>query len=252
MVKRNPEMLQVLLFFIGAFQVCCWSSFAAGTSSPARVVVFGDSTTAVREGLVVYGALLETQCRSLGIPVDVINAGVRGNTTDHAAERFHADVILRRPDLVVLQFGINDSAVDVWKIPAASQPRVSLERYVENLQRFVDTLRQQNVPVVLMTPNPLQWTPQLVELYGRPPYDVTDPEGLNVILRHYADAVRRIAAEKEVPLVDVMALHQERGHDRAEPLLSDGIHPNQRGHALVAHHLVELIRREQLLGGTKH
>src|SRR5215203_3672451 len=127
-------MLKILLLCLGAMSVCCCSSVAASSPPQPAIVVFGDWTTAPREGLIVYGTLLESALRSQGVWVNVINAGVRGNTTDHAAERFHTDVVSHHPDLVVLQFGINDSAVDVWKHPPATQPRVSLEQYGKNLR----------------------------------------------------------------------------------------------------------------------
>ena len=43
-----------------------------------------------------------------------------------------------KPDTVLIQFGINDAAVDVWKNPPADRPRVSLKQYRENLIYFVD------------------------------------------------------------------------------------------------------------------
>ena len=100
----------------------------------------------------------------------VINAGVGGNTTEMARKRFEADVLSHRPRIAIIQFGINDAAVDVWKTPPATQPRVSLERYEANLRHFVETLKSSHALVVLMTPNPLRWTPKLKEMYGRPPY----------------------------------------------------------------------------------
>ena len=239
-------------FLVGT--VCAWCFSLALSSTPplpATIVVFGDSTTAPRGELIVYSVLLEAELRKRGLPVNVINSGVRGNTTEDAARRFERDVIVHRPALVVLQFGINDSAIDVWKTPPATQPRVSLEKYRENLRNFVWLLKQRGVRVVLMTPNPLRWTPRLIEMYGHPPYDVTQLEGFNVTLDPYADAMREIAAGADIPLVDIMAAHREETLHTAEPLLSDGMHPNQRGHALVAERLVDLITREHVLSSAR-
>jgi lysophospholipase L1-like esterase len=218
------------------------ASPVAGPS--ATIVVFGDSTTAPDPdpAVPVYGTLLAADLTArLGFPVRVVNAGVRGNTTADAARRFERDVLAAAPDLVVLQFGINDATIDVWKQPPATEPRVSLAAYGENLRHFVATLQARGVRVVLMTPNRLAWTPRLLELYGRPPYDPRDPQGLNVNLVRYAAEVRRIAAGTGTPLVDVMAAHAEAARRPAEPLLSDGMHPNRRGHALVARLLADAI-----------
>ncbi len=41
-----------------------------------------------------------------------------------------------------MQFGINDSAIDVWKNPPASEPRVNLESYVTNYRNMVTAARK--------------------------------------------------------------------------------------------------------------
>jgi lysophospholipase L1-like esterase len=220
-------------------------------AAPATIVVFGDSTTAEDSTLTVYGRLLEESlnARSPGA-VKVVNAGVRGDTTAAAALRFESDILPAAPDLVVIQFGINDATIDVWKQPPATGPRVELAGYRANLAGFIAALRARGVRVVLMTPNPLSWTPRLVELYGHPPYDPRDPAGLNINLARYAAAMRELATETQVPLVDIWQAHQAERGTAAEPLLSDGMHPNARGHTLVARLLAGTIVTQQLLPGT--
>ncbi len=138
------------------------------------IVAFGDSTTAVRGETVIYAAILPEELRN----VRVINAGVPGNTTEMARARFAADVLAHHPRIAIVQFGINDSMIDLWKTPPATESRVSLERYEANLHSFVQMMKAQNTHVVLMTPNPLRWTPKLEEMYGRAPYRPEEPDGL--------------------------------------------------------------------------
>ena len=170
------------------------------------LVAFGDSTTAPRERLEVYSELLEKELKAKTPVARVINAGVRGNNTEDASSRFQKDVLDQKPDLVVIQFGINDSAVDVWKQPPADKPRVDLKVFRNHLQYFIRTLKTRGGrKVVLMTPNPLRWTARLRELYGKAPYHPEDPEGMNRLLHTYAAAVRELALEESVALVDVDA-----------------------------------------------
>ncbi len=209
-----------------------------------RMVAFGDSTTAPRGKLLVYADLLQRELPQKGVDASVINAGEGSSTTDHARKRFQHDVLARKPELVIVQFGINDAAVDVWKTPPAQKPRVALSRYKENLGYFIDTLHQQQVKVVLMTPNPMRWTPKLRQLYGKSPYDPAKPDGFNIILKQYAEAVRQLAKEKQVNLVDVYGIYE--AYDRQpnhsmDELLLDGMHPNQKGQRLAADRLKEMI-----------
>ncbi len=197
------------------------------------IVTFGDSTTASREGVWVYTDQLRER-----LPREAFhNAGVPGNTTEMARVRFEADVLAHRPRKVVIQFGINDSAVDVWKAPPATEPRVALPRYGENLRHFVAEVRRAGAEPVLMTPNPVRWTEKLRELYGKPPYEVAAPLGFDFLRSRYACEVRTVAREEGVPVVDICALYTawEAVHGNACPrLLPDGMHPSTEGHTLVA------------------
>ena len=208
------------------------------------IVAFGDSTTAARGKLRVYAGCLAGELKKRGRSVRVINAGVGGHHTDMARRRFQKDVLAREPDVVVIQFGINDAAVDVWKNPPATKPRVSLKRYETNLLHFVKTLKARGTRVILMTPNPMRWTPRLRQLYGKPPYLVDDSDGFNVLLEKYAAVVRRIGQGQKVPVADVYAAFQVHGKlagQSMDDLLLDGMHPNNRGQKIVCDLLLKQL-----------
>ncbi len=209
-----------------------------------RIVAFGDSTTAPRLAVKVYPWLLQRELSAQGVDAWVVNTGVPGNTSRDGRRRFARDVLARRPRLVIVQFGINDAAVDVWKQPPAESPRVPLEEFRANLVHFVQALRKAGARTVLMTPNPLCWTPKLKELYGKAPYRPDDPDGFNTVLESYAEAVRQVAREQHVPLVDVWTLFRnaaDKDKNGLGALLLDGMHPNDRGHRLVADALRSVV-----------
>lgn len=219
-----------------------FTSLPAAAAGPLSIVAFGDSTTAPRPGAVkrVYADVLQDKLGSEN--AKVVNAGVPGNTTADALRRFDRDVAEHKPAIVVVQFGINDAAVDVWKDPPATQPRVSRQDYEKNLREIVKRVRALGARAILMTPNPNRWTPQMLKLYGQPPYRPGDPDGFNVLLRDYAETMRRVAREEKLPLVDVYKAYDERKEpaQSIDALLLDGVHPNDAGHQLVA----ELLAKE--------
>jgi lysophospholipase L1-like esterase len=227
---------------LAGLSLLCGTAFGEGV----EIVVFGDSTTAPRGGIMVYADRLRESLLHEGRPVAVHNAGVGGDTTERAQARFEAEILARRPQVVVVQFGINDAAVDVWRDPPATTPRVSPEAYRANLESMVSRLMEGGSRVVLMTPNPLGWREPTRRLYGRPPYDPEDADGFNRLLVDYAEAAREVAREKGCGLVDVFARFRETEKAPGE-LSPDGMHPGERGHALVAawitEHLAEVDPR---------
>lgn len=234
-MTRTPTIAVVLLLL--ALSRCPAALLDPGAHT---VVCFGDSTTAPRGSLYVYPDILRDELPQWGITGGVINSGVGGNTTVMARSRFQSDVRNYSPDVVIIQFGINDSAVDT----AGGSPRVDLSTYTNNMTYFVQTLKNDGAQVVLMTPNPLRWTPTLLQYYGHDPYDVDDPMGFNVTLYGYADAVRAIAASENVQLIDVFQNYVDYDQvagQSMDNLLLDGMHPNTQGQRMTGDALVSLI-----------
>jgi lysophospholipase L1-like esterase len=213
------------------------------TGEALTIVAFGSSTTAPRGSLLIYPMLLEWELAGEGRNVVMINAGVGSDNTVRAAARFEDDVLSHEPDLVIIQLGINDSAIDVWR--GATEPRVPIGEYEQRLKQFVTAIKGQGGKVILMTPNPLRWTDKLKELYGKPPYDPEDPDGFSFLLKDYAERMREVAEHNGVPLVDSFRLFNEYGQvegQSVDDLLLDGMHPNNAGHAIEADALLAIIR----------
>lgn len=222
----------------------------APAPKPGGIIMFGDSTTAERPGAVarVYPRRVQEALQGIGSSLSVHNAGAGSNTTRDAVKRFRRDVLQHRPRVVVIQFGINDAAVDVWKKPPATAPRVPLAEFEANLRSLVTDARAQGARVILMTTNPLRWTPKLRELYGRPPYLPDDPDGFDrPLLAAYNDTIRRLARELGTGLADVHASYPGfagKHGTTLDRLLVDGMHPSDLGHELVSEILVPLIREQ--------
>ena len=238
--------------FPGIVCAALLSSLAAvfAQEDPALVVAFGDSTTAPRKGVEkVWADRLPASLDALEVDAVVLNAGVGGDTTRHAEQRFRRDVLDRGPDAVVIQFGLNDAAVDVWA--GSDRPRVPLREYRSRLSAMVKSAIAHGIGVVLMSPNAVRWTEDLKRRYGRPPYDVDDADGFNAINRKYAEAARQVAKAHGVGFLDVNGLFGSvttNGVPIIDSLLLDGMHPNDRGHALITAMLARRLRDQGLKG----
>ncbi len=206
-----------------------------------KIVAFGDSITlgvrtdgSLREEQ-TWRVLLARQLNAAGPEKwEIVNAGIGGNTTQDGLGRFDADVISRHPAVVTLMFGVNDAAMlsfpDFKPIPG---PRVPLKDYRLNLAEMIARVRKIGARPILMTPCPMgnKYFNKHLE-----PYKSRDH---NYMLRSYAAAARELAAELNVELLDVWLRFFQEGMNE---LLPDGVHPNPKGHEVIASMLYNAIR----------
>ena len=182
-----------------------------------KAVFFGDSLTAA------FG-----WCRTLAqrFGLAAVNAGVGGETSEAARARFASDVLAQSPDYVFICFGMNDQVhVDHKK------PRVTAERFAENITYFVTEAKKAGAEVILLTPNCVEETGYYANPI-HPESDYTAYGGVNAYLNRYCNKVREIASEYGAGLVDLFAAF--RGEDLSLLLEPAGVHPIQAGYELYA------------------
>jgi lysophospholipase L1-like esterase len=234
----------------GVVAVCAALAGAADAQSrmPAarevRIVALGDSTTApavdwapsIRE---VYADCLPAALAAHGIQARVFNAGIGNTTTGDAVARLDRDVLTHRPDIVVVQFGINDSWIDADE--GRAEPRLTRSEFRDNLRTIIERIVSIGARPVLMTPNPMRWLdPYYIDVFSQHAglLDTKAPHGIDRLLSEYAQDMRDVAASKRVPLVDIYAEFEAYGdtpgHSITDLLLAgDGIHPSQAGQKMV-------------------
>jgi acyl-CoA thioesterase-1 len=194
----------------------------ADAAAPLTIVCLGDSVTkGVRTGVrpeETFCAVLEKGLIASGRRVRVINAGVGGHTTADALARFERDVLAHQPTHVVIMFGMNDSWIDQDKTAS----RLTVAEYTANLKKMIATLKGRRIVPILMTANPT-----IAPRYG--------PER-NVTLKKYVEAMRAVAREERVLLLDVYARFAELALEGVDlnTLFTDAMHPNPKGHAIIA------------------
>lgn len=201
----------------------------AATRTPARVICWGDSITrGARPGVTeeeTYVHLLRQRFTAAAQTVEISNAGLGGERTDMALARLDTDLIAHQPAVVTIMYGTNDAAVNQGE----AKPRLPLAAYEANVRELVRRLRAEGICPVLMTPIPLG---QKFDYMAWSPYREHGP---NWVMHPYVQAVRRVAREARVPLVDNFAYWAELallGTD-LDSLMTDGCHPNPEGHRAI-------------------
>jgi lysophospholipase L1-like esterase len=170
------------------------------------------------------------------VPVNMIHAGISGNTAQQGLERVDRDVCAYHPDLTVVCFGLND----------CTRGADRLEGYIADLAEIFKKLKACNSEIIFMTPN-------MMNTYVS--YRDPDPLFLSIgqsimntqvsgTLDAYMDAARAVAKEENIPLCDCYAKWkklQESGVDTTFLLANNVNHPNRDMHWLFAWELFNKI-----------
>lgn len=147
--------------------------------------------------------------------LNVIVTAIGGEASPAGAERFSRDVLPHRPDLVLIDYALNDR-------------RIAEDQVEASWLAMIRAAKEAGVPVVLITPT------------GDAKADMANPEDP---LSQRAALIRKIAAAEKVILADVSAAwlaELAKGTPQAE-LLSQVNHPNLRGHHLAADTILKAL-----------
>ena len=145
---------------------------------------------------------------------NVIVTAIGGENAESGARRFEQEVLCHRPDVIAIDYGLNDR-------------RIGLENAHAAWSAMVRAGLEAGAKLILLTPT--------ADTTQEPKYAGED-KGL---LGKHADQIRRLAADCDVGLADSFAAFQayvEAGS--LSDILSSGNHPNRLGHELVVRELL--------------
>ena len=186
---------------------------SAAVVKKKTIVFFGNSLTA-GYGLSpsqAFPAIVQKKIDSLGLPYQVVNAGVSGETSSGGKTRI--DWILKQPvDIFVLELGANDG---LRGIPLSATRK--------NLQDIVDKVKAKNPDTKLLFAG-MQIPPNMGQTYTT----------------EFRNIYTELAEKNKMTLIPFL-LEGVGG----EPELNqeDGIHPTPEGHRIVAANLWRELER---------
>ncbi|MFT7363164.1 MAG: acyl-CoA thioesterase-1, partial [Algoriphagus sp.] len=148
--------------------------------------------------------------------INIINTSIGGEDSKSGAQRFKSDVLIHKPDVLFIDYALNDRrlGIDSAKVEWESMIQMALEA---------------DIKIILLTPSPDQ---------------KIDLKEDDTILDQHANQIRALSEKYEVGLADSYALFKNEvisGGDLLS-LMSQGNHPNEKGHALIAKRILEYFK----------
>lgn len=202
------------------------------------IVGFGDSLT---YGYGVLENIAYPYRLSMDLPQiypqyqwEVINSGINGHTTREGLSRLNMSVLRRKPQIVLILFGSNDTALN------EGQYRTPFE-FEQNMRRMINEI------LAVSTENPILDGKILPILMTPPSMVDTDffPFTTNARLEYYGEIVKKIAADYGLPLIDLFSAYTKI-QDKADYeacFQYDGVHLSNKGYDILYRHILNTIKK---------
>jgi len=193
------------------------------------IVAFGDSITEAghqpppaRWPVLLKRSLQE---RFQDCVIDVINAGVGGNTSREGLQRIAADVLRHAPDFVLFEFG-NDPTYE-------PERHVDFAEFIANFDQIRTQVAERNNGRVI----PLTFPPLMDQWHQFRNHEfIRQNGGPDTYMERYRELTRQFARDHGLPLADIDKVLREEiaRHGPGEVILPDGVHLTARGNQVVA------------------
>ena len=213
--------MKPLRYFIGLFLaviLCANASIGLAQQNPItnqslKIAIAGDSTVANYKGTEVlrgWGQLLPEFFKP---DVKIDNFAKNGRSTKtFISEQLWQMTLDDKPDIILIQFGHNDSHTPASQHPEATQADGD---FMDNLRKMIVDTRAAGITPVLVTP-----------MHRR----TFGPDGkITSELMPYADAMKRVGAELKAPVIDLQAMSGDLFQKLGEAN-SSGYTPKDRTH----------------------
>lgn len=210
------------------------------------IVAFGDSVTmgAMQLNETDYDAVYHARLKKLlearypKAVFSVINSGVGGESAKRGLKRINRDVIIHKPDLVIVGFALNDSCCGAEMVV----------EYGRTLEKIIRRIQKNSVAdIIMLTPNFMNTADNR---NVHPTHRKTDlPKKfkkiqLDGVLKSYADKICEVAAKYGLAVADTYAAWEEFRNAGVDTnmLLANGLnHPTPELHAVPAELVMNCI-----------
>lgn len=148
--------------------------------------------------------------------VNVIVTAIGGENSVKGVERFVRDVLVHKPDVVFIDYALNDLGA-------------GLNNAYTAWTQMIKQAKEHAIPVILLTPSPDQ----------RVNYDSPDND-----LKTHTEQIIGLAKENQVGLVDSYKAFEFLYSDKQKlaEYMSQVNHPNEKGHELIANEILKYFR----------
>jgi len=150
--------------------------------------------------------------------INTITTSIGGEHSEQGAARFASEVLPHQPDVLFIDYALNDRAI-------------GLSRAKKAWQKMIKLALQKDIKVIMLTPTPDTNVPILKE---------------GNILEKHSEQIRNLADKYQVGLVESHKAFKRlvQSGENLDDYMAQANHPNRSGHAIVAKLISEFFEDE--------
>ena len=147
---------------------------------------------------------------------NVINTAIGGENSINGEKRFKKDVLNHNPDVIFIDYALNDRGV-------------GLEKSKQAWEKMIKAALKKNIKVILLTPSPDMGV------------DILDS---TTVLNQHAEQIKLLSNTFNVGLIDSYALFKEKATSGEGVInyMSQINHPNEKGHRLISNEILRYFQ----------
>ena len=148
--------------------------------------------------------------------INVINTSVGGENSISGEKRFRSDVLIHKPDLLFIDYALNDRGM-------------GLDKSYKAWSLMINKALKENIKIILLTPSPDQRVNILMP---------------NNELEQFAEQIKQLSKEKGIGLIDSYQLFKSQLvlGDSISNYMSQVNHPNKEGHQLISNEIIKYFK----------
>jgi lysophospholipase L1-like esterase len=230
------------------------AAVADGGTPPLRILLTGDSITHGRHGDYTWRYRLAKEFQRQGVAVDFVGSDSSPLVDPGFATASYADphfdhnhfaksgwqlremvfrigdeVMAQRPDVIVLEAGINDFRYHPDDPNVVAETETALRKWIANVRTAKPDIRILLSPVLSA--------------------DTLGAARLNGLAKQYNAALASDAVALSTPDSPITVATTDQGWNPAGNMTADGMHPSPTGETFIAQRIAEAMRRVGLLPG---
>ncbi|MFT4735086.1 MAG: acyl-CoA thioesterase-1 [Algoriphagus sp.] len=147
--------------------------------------------------------------------INIINTSIGGENSVSGKKRFKSDVLTHKPDVLFMDYALNDR-------------RVGLDKAYKAWSRMISKASKAGVKIILLTPSPDQRV------------DILEPSNE---LEQHSEQIKRLSKENDIGLIDSYTLFKNKilMGDEISTYMSQINHPNKKGHQLITDEIIKFF-----------